>query len=200
MPADRILTLDSALGRIDFAELGKGIFTSGQRLSASWALLESKSISTAVTSVTFSGLDGDTDEIYILSGRIKNGTASSCRYEIRPNGITTNQNTAIAEFTGSAINHLDIGALVMARETFGSGTVLFFNTIHARKAEGGNALERYVRVRSSFRSGAATVYGDIMAGIWDETATNITSLDIVATVASGIGAGSRIALFRIHST
>ena len=61
----------------------------------SMVLVEKKLITVNSTTVTFSGLDGDVDDVYYLTIRNNKNTVGGTFLDIQPNGITTNQDTAL---------------------------------------------------------------------------------------------------------
>src|SRR5512135_1493819 len=87
-------------------------------------LIERQVVTTSVTSVTFSGLNGDADGVYLLLLRLKAATASTAVISIQPNGVTTNQNsrlwfsTSTTDDTILRLGALASGQYMIAEITF----------------------------------------------------------------------------------
>lgn len=161
-------------------------------------LVENKIIAANTQTVTFSGLDGDTDGSYLLLGKIKNGAASDDEVQVRPNGVTTNLTQVWANFDGSSLavnTESNWDWIYLAANSVASGRML----ISAQKVVHSVAKERRMQ---------STSYTDIggvkrcyeRTGLWNETSTNLTSLDIVSDIANGIGDGSVIGLYKFKQS
>ena len=153
-------------------------------------LIEEQTISGgAVTDVTFSGLDGDTDGQYYLSFYVVNA-ATFTTLTLRPNGLTTGQaSRRITAVDGDTISTdatttLRLGGVLTAAEIWGWG-VLQAITGQPRMYTV-NSVEADTTPQLEFNG-----------GIWTDTAANITSLVIHADVASAIGNDSNFRLYRI---
>lgn len=139
-------------------------------------------VGSAVTSVTFNGLAGDTDGGYDLDCYIVQPGATNPIYTLQPNAITANQggqrttvDSALAATQRSdlCLTFVSTSATaVRARCSFNSksGVIRKFIGFAAWKA-----------VNENFEANF---------GEWTDTATVITSLKINCSVALGIGAGS----------
>lgn len=155
-------------------------------------LVERKEIVAAVTDVTFSGLDGDTDEVYKLIGRIV--TTGIAVYTVRPNNLTTNQAGRINENGGTATS-ADI-RIILANALINA--VMFEMLIHARE------VVQTVTIPRVFTGSALTIDGapnaipllNQFGAMWDGGG-NITSLVIHSSIASLIGIGSTFELFKL---
>lgn len=159
-------------------------------------LVETKVVTVATTSLTFSGLDGNTDGAYKMVWSVKqNGVANPALFDLRPNGITANQETVRNEYSGLG-------------EAFGTTTTLEAFRI---KIDGGVSVGELLlnakleatalkRMGTSFAA-STNSSGDLEAQLnafeWVETTTNITSLDLVCDLANGIGVGSVVSLYKI---
>lgn len=176
-----------------------------QAVTDNWAAIESsglqhietKSVTgSPVTSLTFSNLDGDTDEIYVLKYSILKATTSAFGADIQPNGNTGNQKSE-RKYWGPAVDTHDSFSVLRfmynGSSTTGdveSGTMI----IHAKTGKLRNMMGYGQQTNPS---PAITVYGMLVAMAWFETTTNITSLTINATVASGIDVGSKCSLYKL---
>jgi hypothetical protein len=174
---------------------------SGLAGSAGMILVEKKTITSNTNSVTFTGLNGETDAVYYCTYRILESTgAGSQSYYLRPNGLTTNQysvgNLASA---GASVNttyasDMFLTSVDASQDT--SGDFIFF----AKKADGaaGSVSRQYIAQSYSVLSG---VVGRLLgSGIWEESSTTLTSLEIYCSGASAIGTGSEIALYKLSQS
>ena len=154
-------------------------------------LVEKKLLVAHATTVTFSGLDGDTHELYRLIARMVNSSGNTTGYVWRPNGETTNLSSKF-----SYINATDQtpSTLQLSGDTqdITNGSYWYFTIdIIAKKDPNAIAMPRYYTGTAG--NGAASA---LLQGKWNETATNLTSIVIVAADTDGIGNGSTFALYR----
>lgn len=156
-------------------------------------LIQKQTVTSTQTTITFSGLDGNTDEVYLLHFRIIGaGSAATCA--LRPNGATTNLTIARVYNGGS-----DTGSAewVMTSNVQTSDTAWGDITIFAKDNPNSVATKRtmvgQVGQTTGGGSSAALIVNE--AGIWNETSTNITSFDITCGT-SNIGSGSTFALYK----
>lgn len=166
-------------------------------ITSDLTLIEKKTITTGTTTVTFSSLDGDADEVYLLIGRIKNGTGSDSDYFLRPNGISTNQETTeLAWFPFSTVVGVNANLILLFLEASNIGS--YTMTFHAKRSSNSVAMSRLFTGQFTEHDVAGvSAVGEMTAGFWNETSTNVTSLDIVATTASAIGDGSELLLYKV---
>lgn len=157
-------------------------------------LVENKDFSAQATSYTFTGLDGDTDCIYLLKYRIIKNTTSAMLVTAKPNGLATNQHS-YSSFFGTATGTYDFAVLDIDRNggattgDVGSGELW----IHA---ETGIARQFFV-TEAQFRNAGVGVFQIEAVGYWSDTAANITSLEILCDQTNGIAAGSYLRLYRL---
>lgn len=143
----------------------------------------------AVTTITFSGLNGDAEGAYEIGGSILNGAGGATDYTLEPNGLATNQRgIAISSNNGAApasgaVNALLIGSQTTASETFGFRALLI-----ARRGAGG----RFLISDSGWGQGAANVFAQMARSEWREDTVLVTSLLLRSSVASGFGIGTFI--------
>ncbi len=162
-------------------------------------LVEKKIVTSTVSSVTFSGLDGDTDEVYKIVARIIKSSGIPGDYLLKPNGITSNQFSLGEENDAATIAILGTSTLLLARDiTAGglAGEVNFEATFWARKVVNAVAARRilYSRWQGPRLDSVGSVWSE-----WDETSVNVTSL-VVAGPASEILNGSTIALYKMRQS
>lgn len=149
-------------------------------------------VTNEVPSVTFSGLDGDVDQIYLLFGRAVGGALGFGDVRLRPNGVTTNQRTigALSGGTGVVPSVFSDTGLVVATVGFiALGDALdFAATIYAKTG--------YRRmVLSESMTDIGSMFVTQLGGSWDDTATNITSL-VIAPDSDNFGVGSEFWLYK----
>ena len=137
-------------------------------------------------------LDGDVDEEYVIAGTILRGSASGMFYELRPNGVSTNQKTMRVSSSGSTPFGTNQATLTMAQGTAAIGVPHGIETIF-RSRTGQN---RTFRSHSDVCVDSTTIEGLWYSGGWADTVTVVNSLEILATVAGGIGSGTRLILYR----
>lgn len=151
-------------------------------------ILDSQVVTANTSTITFTGLDGNADLVYIILGRLKNDTGGACRYDWLPNGTASGQ----AGFRGaSTFSSLVLGSLSA------NGYVSFQATISSQANPNSVATPRTYSGYVSETTIAPTASGGTIGGIWNDTSTNITSIVIQASAVSGIANGSSIALFRL---
>lgn len=163
-------------------------------------LIERKQITSDSTTITFStGIAGNTDAEYILRGQIINNSGSTCPFQIRPNGATTNMKAGQLAASGSGAFNASTNNLRFANAATG-GTIGFTVNIHAKKNTNSQALPlTFDGMVGQLDTGAAG-QAFISGGVWSETSTEMTSLDIVAEVTNGIGNGSYFCLYKLAQT
>jgi hypothetical protein len=183
-----VLTADSAqpLG-VKFAPAG----TSGL------VLVERHVAGADETSHTFSGLDGNTDEVYFLSWHIIKATTANNEIDLQPNGSGVNLSWAGAHSINGAgmtgmgtltrwfLNQNNSGA---ASEPMCGEATFFCKTI--------GTTRRLIRILGTDLEGPTGLFIRDMAGSWDDLVTNITSLVVISSVVNGIKAGSVITLYK----
>lgn len=158
-----------------------------------WQLVEEKNLTEAATSVTFSGLSGNTDEMYMLNARIINGYNGGSVVIVRPNN-DTGANYGIQQL--SAVNS-SIGAYG------GGGEEYFYGGYCAAQNQLVNlTMLLYAKsgyVRTVINPVAQTISGTTVEGYyfraqsWNNTNNEITSIVVSS---NGLGAGTYIALYK----
>lgn len=161
-------------------------------------LVERKLVTVSSTTVTFSGLDGNTDEIYKFIFNFKNGAGSQAVYQFRPNALATNQSVKQWDDSNGGASASDLRFAVAAAT---SGEVAGDAVFYAKCDPNGQTVRRKYHSRTAeSQAGAGTNLLWQFAGTWNETSTNITSIDITSSVASGIGNGSVIELWKVKGS
>lgn len=136
------------------------------------------------------------DGIYLIAYQII--IKANAEVLLRPNGLTTNQKTRIDLFgDGSATPsyaNLTIGS---GNATGASGDTYAGQGWFIAKS---GTIRTWRNEQTFYRASDGLVFGLDMVGEWSDTATNITSFDVLANVASGIGAGSNIRIYKLLTT
>lgn len=157
-------------------------------------LVERKEIAVAVSTVTFSSLDGNTDEVYKLIGRIENNvTANTPIFRLRPNGLSTDQNAR------NIINGVSsvIGQLQFIVGQGSNNDYSFEMIIHAKETVGAITMLRSFFGKSiEYPQAAAAVASIQDFGMVWRGAGNLISLDIHADISTEIQPGSTFELFK----
>ena len=176
--------------------------SSGVGGGAGLTLISSQVITgSAVTSVTFSGLDGDVDKNYYLRCFIRNVTAGSLPVyvNLKPNGSTSNHRNAYYVQNGSTQSSGVVGATAVIQILQGTAGVegISFVEIGAR-----SGAKRTFKIDSTAKEpGAGALRSFRWMGNLLDSSTNITSLVIDtmsnnATSENAIGVGSEFYLYK----
>lgn len=188
-------------GAIEEITLGTNLSFAGTTLNATGGgsggltLVESKVITSNTTTVTFSGLNGDTDRVYRLVGSVITSTAGTL--SLQPNGVSTNLFIAGTHMNSasSGIFNGTVWTLTSAQNISSGNSCVFDVVIFVAKSINSIAQNRWMTGTSTYGTAAALEHS-VFGGEWVESSTNLTSLDIVGGVANLIGNGSHIALYK----
>ena len=142
--------------------------------------------------VEFTNLDGNSAWFYKLLFVVKNAGASTCKYALYVNGDTTDTNYYSQRF-----------------EAYGTSTVIerYNNNYFCQGiASGERAMatatitkdpDGYFRWTSQAgQASGSSIHIQLWAGVKNATITNITSIRVAASVPNGIGAGSKLILYK----
>jgi len=151
----------------------------------------------AATSVTISGLTGDTDEIYILRCKFKNSYAGDTTYYARPNNDSA---------TNYGYQDLSGGDTTVAAGRVTNATGRIISSVRAENhyvyadmtiwAKSGYLRTGKV-VSANGIDGTTVDYIELLGLVWNNTADEITSLVILSDQTNGIGVGSQIDLYKL---
>jgi hypothetical protein len=172
---------------------GDGSLDSTKKLTE----IYSSVLASDATSFTVSSLVGDTDEIYIIKTRIKNGYNGSVGFYIRPN------NDSGANYGRQLI----IGATstASAAQSTGASDGLYLGVCTALNSIShadmsfvckSGYLRTYSAVNSREITGTTITQTQTTVGDWSDTANQVTSLVFYANQTNGLGAGS---VFKIYA-
>jgi hypothetical protein len=156
-------------------------------------LIERKEFLSDTASYTFTGLDGDTDEEYVIQGSVMHGTgAGNHQVYVRPNGLSTNLSGFYGQLAGAVYSGGPLTGWWLAVTTT-SGLDLPAHVdahVYAKRTGGGPNRQRM------FRNNMVLAAPLLVNGTWNETVTNITSLQIIATIGV-IGVGTELSLYKV---
>jgi hypothetical protein len=164
-------------------------------MTGNWDLVEdSGELAAAVTSYTFSGLNGNADEEYQLIARMVNGYAGTIQFGVQPNadgganyGYQLVQGIDTASNAERGVTTLMYGGTV-AQSTITMGEI----TLNAKSGFVRTSIAKEARSITGTTVNCVTLYGQS----WNNTSDNITSLKVLSTQTGGIGIGSRLMLFK----
>jgi hypothetical protein len=150
-------------------------------------------------------LDGDSHRFYLLKAKIKkNGGASGTvySYQLRPNGVTTN--VSMQQFFPFISTTGGSSGVSVALDSTGIGIAgssyptAWWNIVAHISAE--RSVPRMFSIRSDryTDNGGGTIQLGTgrYSGRWNETSTNMTSLQIYCDRAGGIAVGSEFHLYK----
>jgi hypothetical protein len=156
-------------------------------------------ITTAVTSLNITGLNGDSDIEYEIRARFVSGTGSgSLGYFIRPNGDSTISNyiTSYVYISNSAnptkvVDNPANGLNICGTLSNASGGICYGNSMLYAKS----GFLRTAFGKALYHSSTANWTQYDHSSAYLIPGTNIVSLTIFADAANGIGAGSHIEIW-----
>lgn len=177
----------------------QGLIPSGIRL------IQTQTVTATCTTVTFSGLNGNSDKAYYITGHMKGAITGLCIAVAQPNGASTNCHGGVYIDTGGTAartlgSHMLLGLVGGAS---GAGLCSAFEA--TLQADATNALVRLLSGGgSAVVTGGSATYMSVSSGQWNDTTTNLTSLAITtvlyaspATLTAGIAPNSVISVYAI---
>lgn len=179
-------------------KLFDGANTSGITLGSDLILVESKYITGDTQTITFSNLDGDRDRAYyLIMNRAQGGSSTS--FEIRPNGTTSNlvgyyhfiSSAGPTHTAGSYGSSISFGGSI-ASGSFGTLEVVFSATRFSRS--------RVFNLRHNYVVPGTPSYNqNSVIGVWSDTSTLLTSLDIYGSTSSAFVSGTHVHLYKLRN-
>jgi hypothetical protein len=153
------------------------------------------------SSLTITGLNGDTDIIYLVYAKImKDGTAAFPRMRVNSD---SSSNYAWATFgydrTGSGVGGSDSDTEIhLDKETSGEGVLANtpFNGVYHIFAKSGAGARRIIG-DTVWRRSTAILTKRSLAAEWLDTTTNLTEIDFRSTSGNIGGAGTFIRVYRV---
>lgn len=139
----------------------------------------------SVQTLTLSGMNGDTDGNYRIYGRVVNGHAGAT-YSLRPNSQALNLQCAGADQAVGQGNGTDWAAY--GGTAFPAGISLNFTFSGFMYVRSG--LMRSYSIQGTKGDATQSLYN--ISGIWTDTATLLTSLQLTSSQVDGLASGSFI--------
>lgn len=164
-------------------------------------LFASEVRSSSTQTVSFSSLSGNTNKLWILFSRVKQSSGGTRFIALRPNSASTNLASEGGGNTGGGSFNDAYGSDVkIVPEIFTGRMATSIAFIWTSKSDGSTAMPMHVLTLSgNSGSGSDT---DMNCrwnfGIWNETSTEVSSFDLRADAANGIGAGSSFYLYAME--
>ena len=182
---DNVTTAKIAAANITETELATAVVPGFNKIS-------DQEIGTAVQTVAFSSLTGNTADTYLLRGVVKSGAASNQIYLRLNADAGTNYGRLYIKTDGTTVTTgLNASGAVSNLMIFGDSVadgayVTFEATIQAKSG--------IPRTATGF-GGVAGSHFFLSTGQWNNTADEITSISVVAAQADGIDPTSRLVLW-----
>jgi len=145
--------------------------------------------------VDFSSLNGDVDRIYVIKQRLmKVSSGTHITYRISPNGVSTNFTSQyVIPYYLAGVAAMAVGSAANNdyHSTAGEDTVQVTMTIYAEKS-----TRRFILME--IQRYAASLYAhSYYAFVWNETSTNLTSIRLSASTATGFAVGTETHLYKL---
>jgi len=183
-----VSTTKIAAGAVTTEKLANLGVTPGKLSFGTWQKIAEINITSAVSSYTFTGLNGNVDKVYRLQLTLKNDAATTTVYDLRPNDLMTNMLSVHITSDGTTLYQGSYSDRLAIGFTPGGHTdtmdVIFM-------AETGRIRGMHSRI------GRQAATNSSWGGRWAETTTNITSITIGSLLGSGIGVGSKLILYKL---
>jgi hypothetical protein len=145
----------------------------------------------AVTSVTFTGLDIATDEKYVIDMSLCNATGSSSNISLYFNN---NQTATDYDREGYTANGATLSGSRASDALIGAMDASECTNIHAEIWNDAEGVPR--TIADSNRGAPATIIYQTFAHVW-ETTGDITRIDLVGSTATSFAIGSSIIIYRV---
>jgi hypothetical protein len=167
------------------------------KIEGTWERIYSNTITSATSSFSITGLEGNTDVIYRLVTRIISDDVSTPTYRFYLSNDTTDANygrqnlqaivsTIIAP---RANNYIFFGYADASGQINMADTLIYAKSGYNRIFLLNNVCQiSGTRVRRVF----------ICGGVWNDSSTELTSIDLTCDTAGGFGVGSNIELYRLN--
>lgn len=164
--------------------------------SDGWELIEDITVPADTTQVDITGLDGDTDALYRLIASFR-ASGGFCNVMLRFNNDSGASSYAWSRIrsTGTSVGAAQDAddSQIEANIAIADGEVGNLDVI----IDPNTGQERPVQMCQGAVNDPATSFRlAIVFGLWLDTVSNMTEINLFAAVANAIGAGSRIWLFK----
>jgi hypothetical protein len=188
------------IGSVATSGMRTGDITIAGTLSAGcMQKIYSTTLLASASSVSVTGLSGNTDIIYEVRGRIVSAQAN-CNYGIRPNNLSdagTYGKQTISGFSGTASAIRVTGSSVLVTETGDNdaGNIVQFNSL----VYATNSAARVMIVESCEKmSGTTCTQVNLIGGVHNDTSSNYTSVSVTSSVSGGLDSGSYVELWSLR--
>lgn len=160
-----------------------------------WTYIRSVEVTgSAVQDIDLTGLDGDSDERYLLLfDLLWGGAPSAVEYWCYPNGSAISSGMTERLYSSNAAN----GSAENVNEwRFAYNYSRVLGNMEIAASSGDRRMwHSRTAVPTSTASDATTNH---YAGFWNDTSANITSLKLHASNASGFAVGSKVHIYKLH--
>ena len=133
--------------------------------SGGLTLVENKTVDSGAATITFSGLDGDTDIKYRMIGNCL-VTTNPSNLALNPNGLATNLIRSGLRINSGGTGNLNSTDWTLNGDTLGATQCCFAVDIFATKLIGAQALRRYFVGNSVCLNSSNQVETLILSGQW----------------------------------
>lgn len=159
------------------------------------SIVSSTVLGADATSITVAGLDGDADGVYDIEVQLLLPVTAG-NLQMRPNGDTANLKSSVHNETSSS-EHASDWRLATWTGITGYKEVAFRITLYAARTINGTTIKRRYHFDGQ-RDGGNFSNRQQGGGVYDDATANLTSLEIISSVASGILAGSHIIVRKLE--
>lgn len=193
--SERVLTAGSGISITDGGAGGSLTIAATGGGSGALTLVESKVVTWATQTLTFSNLDGNSDKIYRVFLKRGNLSQNQGAASIRPNGSTSGLSSRIHYWYPGAhgIGNESVWGLGFTSATYSTNSHLATELTIMAKAGSYRFMNASINYHNVSDHVAMNVFG-----LWQNTTDNITSLDFYMPTAWPVG--TEIHLFKIATS
>lgn len=192
-------TLATARGQLGPLAMSR-IVTVSTATTPEWQFVERITMGIAATTQDFATvLDGDGDLGYLIRCHFVSGAASASAFSLRVNGATIVCNRRFIEALGTGVSTAATAAattIAVVEGTGGTAKECYAEAVLHFSRTGFNRIWRFMSSKDSSSTDWMQHFIGTFRMTTPSTATNITSLGVVASAANGIGAGTVLELFK----
>ena len=195
---DAIVAIEHELGKNpsgDYATVRERLdsITPGGR----WQLVEEAVLTSAVQSYTFSNLDGDSDEEYLLDFRIRSQHDYTANYILRFNGDEGGnydwQRLMSHSSTTESYGYSSDSGIRIVRQMDGPANILFGQALIFAKS---GYLRTVMAHSECYWATGGNIWIFYYGGNWRNTEDNITSITLRSTSSVGLGVDTILRLYK----
>jgi hypothetical protein len=167
------------------------------QVTGAWERVYSNTLTSAATTVTISGLTGNTDCVYKLIAYFNNSSASASDFQIRPNNDSgsnygfqrlVGNNATVAASRNTSVTGLNF-AYAAASNVCPAEILIYAKSGYERTAIG---------TRPNSISGTTVTEIGKWGQSWNNTADEITSLVVFGSISNSLGIGTNIELYKLN--